>query len=142
MTPAALWAIAGLLLGAAELIAPGVFLLWIGLAAIGAGALTALLALGWHAQIAVFIALDLILIAVAYRRVRRTRGPDLVNAPNAGLIGTQCTAIDFQAGEGRVHIRDGTWQARTASGATPSPGTVLRVVGLDGTTLLVEALPS
>ena len=140
MTAAELWAIAGLLLCAAELIAPGVFLLWIGLAAIGAGALAALFALGWHAQIAAFIALALILIAAVFRRVR-PHGPDLVNAPNAGLVGSHCTALEFRGGEGRVRLRDGAWQARIGGTTAPAPGATLRVVGLDGTTLLVEKLP-
>lgn len=139
MSAAEVWAVAGLVLGAAELLAPGVFLLWIGLAALGAGAATAVLGLGWHWQVAIFIAFAVVLIAVAAKRLRRR--PDLVNAPSAGLVGATCTAIDFQGREGRVHLRDGTWSARMAGGETPTPGSALQVVGLEGNTLLVQALP-
>ncbi len=141
MTIAELWAIAGLLLCVAELLAPGVFLLWIGLAALCTGAVTALASFGWHVQIAIFIAFALVLIALAARRTRRWPGRDLVNAPNAGLVGATCTAIDFRDREGRVHFRDSTWSARIEGDATPVPGSTLRVIGLDGTTLLVRTMP-
>jgi membrane protein implicated in regulation of membrane protease activity len=61
-----------------------------------------------------------------------------VNAPTAGLIGSTCHALAFEAGEGRVSFRDGTWSARVADASAPQAGEVMRVVGLDGTTLLVE----
>ncbi len=137
MTAAALWAVAGLALCAAEMLAPGVFLLPIGLAACGAGAATALLALGWHAQLGAFVVLALALVGLAALRLRRRPSRDLVNAPAAGLIGTTCRALAFEAGEGRVSLRDGAWPARVADASAPADGEVMRVVGLDGTTLLV-----
>lgn len=137
MIEAALWAVAGLLLCAAEMVVPGVFLLWIGLAACGAGALTALFALGWHGQLAAFVALALALVGFAAMRLQRRPQRDVVNAPSAGLIGATCRALAFEAGEGRVSLRDGTWQARVADASAPAEGEVMRVVGLDGTTLLV-----
>lgn len=130
-----IWLIAGLLLGAQELILPGYFLLWIGLSALATGLLTAGFALAPSWQLAAFATLALILIAIAAKRRRAT--PDLVNAPNAGLIGTTCYALDFKAGEGRVRYRDGTWRARITDGAIPSANEPLKVTGLDGTTLLV-----
>ncbi len=137
MTPAAIWLVAGLVLGAAEMVAPGVFLLWIGLAAAGTGAATA--ALGWEGggQLGLFVALTMLLVGLAAWRTRRQPQPDVVNAPDAGLIGASCHALAFQGGEGRVSLRDGTWPARVADAIAPSPGEMLRVVGLDGTTLLV-----
>ena len=137
MIEGALWAVAGLLLCAAEMLAPGVFLLWIGLAACGTGALTALFALGWHAQLGAFVVLALGLVGLAALRLRHRPPRDVVNAPAAGLIGATCRALAFEAGEGRVSLRDGTWEARVADASSPADGEVLRVVGLDGTTLLV-----
>jgi membrane protein implicated in regulation of membrane protease activity len=135
MSGGAIWLIAGLLLGAQELLLPGYFLLWIGLAAIGAGLLTTIAGLGWHWQLASFAALAIALVAIA--AMRRRPVPDTVNAPNAGLIGTTCYAIGFEAGEGRVRLRDGTWQARITDGAIPALDEPMRVVGLEGTTLLI-----
>ena len=56
-----------------------------------------------------------------------------------GLIGQSCRALAFQDGEGRVSFGDGTWSARMADRTTPATGQPLRIVGLDGTTLLVAA---
>lgn len=137
MTGAALWAVAGLILCAAEMVAPGVFLLWVGLAACGTGAAAALFGLGWHAQFGAFVALAVALVGLAALRLQRRPPQDAVNAPNAGLIGATCHALAFQAGEGRVSLRDGTWQARVADASAPQAGEAMRVVGLDGTTLLV-----
>ncbi len=138
MNPIALWGVAGLALCAAEMLAPGVFLLWIGLAAIGTSAAVALFAVGGAAQLAVFVGLALALIGIAALRLRARPRADAVNTPDAGLIGASCTAIDFHAGEGRVRLRDGAWQARVAGGGNPVAGDVMRVVALDGTTLVVR----
>ena len=137
MIDAALWAVAGLILCAAEMLAPGVFLLWIGLAACGTGAASAIFGLGWHAQLGTFVVLALALVGLVALRLRRRPPHDPVNAPSAGLIGATCHALAFKAGEGRVNFRDGTWPARVADASAPAEGEVMRVVGLDGTTLLV-----
>ncbi|MGI4799635.1 MAG: NfeD family protein [Janthinobacterium lividum] len=132
----AVWLIAGLLLAAQELILPGVFLLWIGLAAIAAGLLTVAIGLTLHWQIAAFIVLAIALVALA--ALRRRPVPDTLNGPSTGLIGTTCYALAFDAGEGRVRYRDGTWQARITDGAIPSANEPLKITGLDGTILLVS----
>ncbi len=138
MTAGTIWIIAGLLGCAAEMAAPGVFLLPIGLAACGTGAVTEWLGLDGAWQVVLFLALTATLVAVAWRV--RGRGPmiDAVNAPSAGLIGQTCRAVAFEGGEGRVALGDGTWPARIMDRSAPAPGSLLEVVGLDGTTLLVS----
>ena len=139
MTQGAIWMVAGLLLAALEMLAPGVFLLWIGLAALGTGVAAELAGIGWQAQIVLFVALTAALVGLIAIRQKRRPTLDSVNAPAAGLIGQTCRAVAFQDGEGRVSLGDGTWQARLTDAAQPAPGQALRVVGLDGTTLLVAA---
>jgi membrane protein implicated in regulation of membrane protease activity len=138
MTAGAAWVIAGLLGCAAEMAAPGVFLLPIGLAACGTGLVVEWLGLGGAWQVALFVSLTGVLVAGAWRV--RGRGPrvDAVNAPGAGLIGRSCRAVAFEGGEGRVALGDGTWRARMADGSTPAAGAVLEVVGLEGTVLVVR----
>lgn len=139
MTFGTIWIIAGLLACAAEMALPGAFLLPIGLAACGTGAVAEWLGLDGARQVVLFLALTAALIAVAWQvRGRRPR-PDMVNAPAAGLIGQTCRAMAFEGGEGRVALGDGTWPARVADRSAPAPGALLEVVGLDGTTLLVSA---
>lgn len=133
------WIIAGLLGCALEMLLPGVFLLPTGLAAVGAGAVTMLAGLEWRGQVLVFLALTAALVGIAALRTRqRAAVTDAVNAPAAGLVGQTCRALGFEAGEGRVSLGDGTWPARVVDGPVPEAGAVLRVVGLDGTTLLVR----
>jgi membrane protein implicated in regulation of membrane protease activity len=144
MSAAAWWSVGGLTLAALEMVVPGFFLLWIGLGAIGTGAATGVLDLGAHAQLSVFIVLTAVLICVVAVRMLKRRNPDLVNAPGMGLIGQMCRAIDFRDGEGRVSLGDGTWPARMPGALRhgdeqPANGTPLKVIGLEGTTLLVAA---
>lgn len=133
-----LWIIAGLLGCALEMLLPGVFLLPTGLAAVGTGAVAMLAGLEWRGQVLVFLALTALLVGMAALRTRRPTAVDAVNAPAAGLVGQSCRALDFEAGEGRVSLGDGTWPARVVDHSVPEAGAVLRVVGLDGTTLLVR----
>ncbi len=137
MTAGTIWIIAGLLGCAAEMAAPGVFLLPIGLAACGTGIVAEWLDLDGTRQVVLFLALTAALIVAAWRV--RGRGPriDAVNAPNAGLIGQTCRAVAFEGGEGRVALGDGTWPARMVDRSAPAVGSLLEIVGLDGTTLLV-----
>lgn len=137
MSGGAIWMVAGLILAGLEMLAPGVFLLWIGLAALGTGAAAELGGFGWHGQLALFVLLTALLVGLAAWRLRGRPALDPVNAPAAGLIGQTCHALAFQDNEGRVTLGDGTWSARTTAGETPASGQALRVVGLDGTTLLV-----
>ncbi len=137
MTPAAAWVVAGLLLCGAELLHPGVFLLWIGFAAVATGGVAAILPLDLTGQVAAFVLLLSASLWVSARRSRRRRhGPD-VNAPDGALLGQSCQAMAFAGGEGRVRFRDGTWPARMADASSPAPGTALRIVGREGTVLVV-----
>ena len=139
MTSGAIWIIVGLLGCAAEMAAPGAFLLPIGLAACGTGLITEWLGLDGSAQVMLFLALTAVLIAAAWRLRGRWPRIDTVNAPTVGLIGQTCRAVAFEGGEGRVELGDGTWPARLTDRSAPAAGSLLEVVGLDGTTLLVSA---
>ncbi len=139
MTAGAIWIVAGLLGCAAEMAAPGAFLLPVGLAACGTGGVTEWFGLDAVRQVVVFLALTAGLVVAAWRV--RGRGPriDRVNAPAAGLIGQTCRAVAFEGGEGRVALGDGMWPARVVDRSAPAAGALLEIVGLDGTTLLVSA---
>jgi membrane protein implicated in regulation of membrane protease activity len=143
MIPGAVWLVTGFAVCAAELIHPGVFLLWIGLAAVGAGAATWMAGLAFNWQVGVFLVLLAASLSVPLlRRPQRRARHDRVNAPDSGLIGKTCHALAFEGPEGRVRFRDGVWPARTVDGLQPATGITLRVTGLDGTTLLVTASQS
>ena len=140
MTDGILWMMAGIVLCGFELLVPGVFLLWIGLAAIAGGGATQKFDLGFPWQVGAFLICLVGCLSVPILRRGRQPGTDGgVNAPSSGLVGKPCRALAFDGAEGRVSFRDGTWQARMAAGESPLPGTTLWVIGLDGTTLVVVA---
>ncbi len=144
MASGTLWIIAGLIGCGAEMVVPGVFLLPIGVAAVLTGVAAWAFDLGWTAQWLWFSAGMVVLVSLAAWRMRRAarvpgRVMDRLNGPDAGLIGATCRAVTFAGGQGRVLLGDGAWPARLANGALPYPaeGTVMLVVGLEGTTLVV-----
>ena len=134
MSPGVIWLLAGVAGCSAEMLAPGVFLLWVGLAACGVGLLTEASGIGFGAQVASFALLLAVLLSVPLLR-RRQAGK--VNLPDDELLGRQCRAIAFHGLSGRVRIGDGSWAARAVSGEAPAAEALLRVVGREGTTLLV-----
>jgi len=135
------WAAVALLLFAAEALAPGAFMLWMGLAA-AAVFLAVLLVPGIPllAQVAAFVVLSFVSIQV-YRkwfrqRARESDRPTLNRraAQHVGRVVPLERAI--QAGQGRVKIGDAFW---TVSGPDLPAGTPVRVVDTDGSILRVEA---
>ena len=136
-TAALTWLGAGLALLVAELAAPGAFLMWIGLAALGTGAAVLAGLEGFGPQVAVFAVLAAGSIAAGLR-VRR-RPERRVNTPDAGLVGRTVHALAFDGREGRVRLGDSDWPAQLVSGAaTPDPRGRLLVVGVKGLVLLVQ----
>ncbi len=137
--PGWLWAIGGVLLLIAEVLAPGFFLMFIGAAAIATGAFTLLFGLGLEPQLALF-ALYSLLAVLAGRRVYSGRNAPssdpLLNDRSRRLIGKSVlvvTAVDDHGG--RVKVGDSEWSAR---GGPAQPGDPVRTVGVEGNCLKVE----
>ncbi|WP_338662030.1 NfeD family protein [Pararoseomonas sp. SCSIO 73927] len=138
MEPWLIWLLAGLVLLGAEMVLPGAFLLWAGLAAVGTGLLGLLVEPGFPLSVVVFAVLLAAGIALALRR-RRTGGASGVNMPESGLVGRE-GVIQPSSGPGlRVRVGDSDWAAR-AEGAVPAPGALVRVEAVDGTVLRVRAV--
>ncbi len=137
--PAYLWILAGLLLLGAEILLPGVFLLWVGLAAIGTGLVLLIVVPPFVVVAAVFILLLAAGIAVALRLRRSHPTRPQVNAPTSGLVGRAGVLIEAGATGPRVRVGDSDWAARLPRDVAESPaGTRVRVEGVDGTTLIVR----
>ena len=134
------WAAVTLLLFAAEAIAPGAFMLWLGFAA-AAVFLGVLVVPGIPllAQAGAFVVLSFVSIQV-YRRWFRGREPQsdrpALNRRTAALVGQVVVLHDAIAnGRGRVQIADAYW---TVTGPDLPAGTAVRITGADGMTLQVE----
>ena len=136
------WAAVALLLFAAEALAPGAFMLWMGLAA-AAVFLAVLLVPGIPllAQVAAFVVLSFVSIQV-YRKYVRGRGREresdrpTLNKRAYHHVGRVVPLEQpIVAGRGRVKIGDAFW---TVQGPDLPAGTPVRVTGTDGEILHVE----
>lgn len=138
-----LWWLVALLLIAGELLVPGYFLLWIGLAAAAMGVLLWFLpGLGLLAQ-ALLFALMAVLACVAYARwlrptlERRTPGSEKLNRRGEQMIGQRYVLVEpIVNGRGKARVGDGQW---LVSGPDLPAGSMVQVLSVDGTTLQVRA---
>ncbi len=139
MEPGLIWVLGGLVLLGAELALPGVFLLWVGLAAIGAGLFILAVAPPFWAAVVVFLVLLAAGIAVALRLRGNHLPRPRVNTPDAGLVGREGVLLTAEGPGLRVRLGDSDWPARLPRDVPALPaGTVVRVEGVDGTTLVVR----
>lgn len=136
-----IWILAGLGALAAEMLLPGVYLLWIGLAAAGTGLAILILEPGFGASVAIFLALLAISIGYAIQRRKTQPAPSAVNDPGAAVTGRLATVI-AQDGIGlRVRLGDSDWTARVIGDAgSVQVGSTVRVEGIEGTTLQVRTV--
>ena len=141
MEPGLIWILAGLLLLLAELAIPGVFLVWIGLAALGTGALQLVGVLSFGMVVAVFLLLLGSGIWLALRLRRAVPAP-VLNTPGSGLVGRSGMLLPIGEAEGpglRVRIGDSDWQARLPLEVkAPDRPLRVRVEAVEGTTLIVR----
>ena len=138
------WWLLALLLIAAELVAPGYFLLWIGLAAGIMGlVLLAFPNLVFIVQ-AILFALLSIAVCLAYWKFIRPSAEmrddqPLLNRKGDRLIGRRVVVVDaIVNGRGKVTVGDSAW---LAEGDDCAAGTAVRVVAVNGTSLQVVADP-
>ncbi len=140
------WWILGLVLLVAELAAPGVFLIWIGMAAIVVGALSLAFWTGewwtWQVQLLVFGLLSIV-FAIGGRRIyagssSHTDEP-LLNKRSESLIGrTAVLAEPIAEGRGRIRLDDTWWPI---IGPDLPQGARVRVVEAHGRDLKVAEAP-
>jgi membrane protein implicated in regulation of membrane protease activity len=135
-----LWTIGGVVLLIAEVIAPGFFLLFIGVAALLTGILALLLGFGLVPQLAVFAILAYLSVHFGGRRFYAARydhsADRTINDPTARLLGRVVVVVQpVDSHGGRVKLGDSEWSAR---GAPAAIGDRVRIVDIDGNCLKVE----
>lgn len=138
------WWVLGIVLLILEVMLPGVFLVWIGIAAIITGALSLLLweqaFWSWQVQWLVFAVLSLI-AALVGRRIVSSRGsmsdqPHL-NQRGQSLVGRTATLEQpIAEGRGRIRLDDTMWSVQ---GPDLPVGARVRVTASNGRDLSVEA---
>ena len=135
------WLVFGLLLMGLELMLPGVFLFWVGLAALLVGLLSVAIAPPWQLQLLMFAVFAAAAVPV-WRRVARSNSGvsnsnPFLNKRAEAMIGRVFTLEKpIVDGAGTVRIDDTIW--RVAGPDTPA-GSRVRIVRADGASLTVAA---
>jgi inner membrane protein len=125
-----------------ELLAPGVFMLWLGLAAIMVGFITLATALPWQTQLIVFAVLALVCIPAWRYFARKVEGPvdrPFLNRRADGYVGRVFTLDKpIVDGIGTIRIEDTVWRV---SGPNLPAGSRVKVASADGAELAVVSAP-
>ena len=136
-----LWWSVGVVLLAGEMILPGVYLLWIGLASLVTG-VVAWLFPGWgfegHGMM--FAALATLSIYLGnrffYQKAALIEDAE-VNVRGKRFVGKVFEVVEpIKNGQGHVQVGDSRWMAQ---GPDMKKGALAKVVSVDGTVLMVEA---
>ncbi|RXT54444.1 hypothetical protein B6S44_12405 [Bosea sp. Tri-44] len=134
------WIVLGLVLIGGEMLAPGVFLLWFGLAALLTGVVVGLTGITWQGALLIFAALAVASV-LAGRAITRRRGEEPDAASGLNDRGRQLIGKVFKleatmtGGEGRIRVGDSSWRV---TGPELLAGAEIRIVRVEGATLVVE----
>ncbi|WP_315925374.1 NfeD family protein [Mesorhizobium sp. SP-1A] len=134
------WMVLGLILLVLEILIPGVFMLWIGIAALLIGTLSLQLwdagFWTWQVQVVAFLLLSLASAYVGTRIMRGRNGESdqpLLNRRGEQMIGRTATLAEpIREGRGRIQLGDTLWRV---SGPDLPAGTRVRVTGTADTDL-------
>ena len=134
-----IWLVIGLALALLEMLVPGVYLIWLAMAALAIAVLAFVSAPPLALQVIAWVSLSLI-FAFSARRWLRDRpivsSDPLLNNRAGRLVGeTALVTQEIASGTGRVKVGDSEWTAR---GEDAEAGARVRIIGARGTELLVE----
>jgi len=139
MEPHWAWLSLGVLLAAAEIVAPGFFLIWIGAAAIVTGIVAWIAPIGVPVQLGLFALLAVVILYAARKWLRDnpiTSTDPHLNQRASRLVGEVLTVTKaIEDGRGRARVGDGEWPVH---GPDAAEGAKVRVVSADGGVLMVE----
>jgi membrane protein implicated in regulation of membrane protease activity len=134
------WWLLGLVLIIVEMLVPGTFILWMGLAAVGLGFIVLLFpALSWQLQGVLFALLTVASMVTWWLYFKKH--PSYSSNPYLNRRGYQYVGRMFILdtpivnGQGRLRVDDSFWKI---SGTDCPAGSWVRVTGVEGTTLQVE----
>ncbi len=133
------WWILGIVLLCVELVAPGTFMLWFGVAAITVGILSLFLDWSWQAQLVTFGVLAILSVILSrlllHRRPSEGEAPFLNRRADAIIGRGFVLAEPIVNGRGRLSIDDTVWRIE---GPDMPAGTHITVSAANGSRLVVE----
>jgi inner membrane protein len=133
------WIVAGLLL-IGELLMPGIFLLWLGVAAAATGVLDLVFNFGWKGEVVAFALLSALSVFVSWKFKLGMGNPESdtpnLNNPLQAMIGKRYTLLEPMInGRGKLKIDDTLWDIE---GPDVAVGETIRITGINGLKLIVE----
>jgi membrane protein implicated in regulation of membrane protease activity len=133
------WFILGLILIGLELLVPGAFLLWFGVAAIATGIVVLVTDLSWQVEVLIFVVFAIASVFVARRfspGEKVASDSPFLNRRAEALVGRVFVLEEaIQAGNGRARVEDSLWRVK---GPDMPVGARVRVERVEGTTLVVS----
>jgi membrane protein implicated in regulation of membrane protease activity len=133
------WFILGVVLFLLEIVAPGSFMMWLGLAAILVGIISVAVDWPWQAQLIAFAVFSVASIPAWRRLARKVEKPadrPFLNRRAEGLVGRVFTLDKpIVSGTGTIRIDDTVWRV---SGPDTPAGSRVKVASADGASLVVE----
>lgn len=134
------WFIAAVALFVVEIIAPGSFMMWLGLAALLVGAISLAVAWSWQAQLIAFAVFSVAAIPVWRYFARKVEAPvdrPFLNRRADGYVGRVFTLDKpIVDGVGTIRIDDTVWRV---TGPDCPAGSRVKISRADGADLMVEA---
>ncbi len=135
------WLIFGFILMALELLAPGVFLFWLGLAALLVGLLSFVFHPSWQTQLLMFAVFSVAAVPLWRRFAVSNRSASVsnpfLNKRTDALVGRVFTLEKpIVDGSGTVRIDDTIWRV---AGPDAPAGSRVKIVQADGASLTVAA---
>ena len=132
------WLIGGVLMCAMEAFAPGMFLLWVGVAAVATGLLMIVINLNLAWSLILFGVLTVVAVIFGrkfYGANERESDQPFLNRRADAMVGrTYVLAHPIKAGEGLLVVNDTQWRLR---GPDLPVGTKVVVTGIQDTTFLL-----
>ena len=135
------WLIFGFILMALELLAPGVFLFWLGLSSLLVGLVSFAINPSWQAQLLMFAVFAAAAVP-AWRHFAKSAGSrsqsnPFLNRRTEAMIGREFTLEKpIVDGTGTVRIDDTIWRV---AGPDAPAGSRVRIIQADGASLTVAA---
>lgn len=132
------WILFGVVLLVLEIFVSGTVLLWFGVAALIVGAATLYVAPIWEIQVLAWAALSALLLLIGRRVFRKAADSEdpLINERAHRYTGRAFTlAQPIVEAQGTLRIDDTVWRI---TGPDLPAGTVVKVIGADGSVLKVE----
>ncbi len=131
------WAL-GAIFVVIEMIAPGTFMLWLGVSAAAAGLLLLVMpsaGLGWQFLTFAVVAIVSVFLWRRYQHPIPTDKPTLNQRGQSYISQTFALIEPIVNGYGKAAVEDGVW---TVNGPDAPRGAKVRVIGVDGAVLKVE----